>query len=575
LSCFLTLVCVAGGVAGCRFVRGSDRKDPGDTAGVVTRRLTGDAWLDGKLPASILKGTPVRGGQAIVQIDVDPPNLNINVESEYWGAQVVFEHVSETLVANDRYDDPQFRIVPALAERWEISPDKLSYTFHLRHGVRWHDGHAFSARDVIATFDKIQDPNSKAAAIRAYTQDIDQYRALDDYTVQFRLKKPYFLVMDGVFASVIIQPAHIIERMSGSQYSEAATNPLNRAPIGTGPFRFDYWKSGQAISLVRNEQYWGKPAYLDRVVFRIVPEAPVAIELAQRGELDVVARVRTNQWVKLNHSPLERRFYRSLFYDANYGWIGWNLVRPQFREAQVRKALTMLVDRPGIINALEFGLAMPTTCHFYWGSNACDKTLLPLPYDPVRAVSLLEAAGWADHDGDGTRDRNGVPFRFNFMIPSGSEAAARMATKMKEDFARAGIDLILQRVDWSAFVRRVTTHDFDACTMFWSGNSRDDPTQIWSSASIDGGSNFVSFSNAVADRIMREARVELDDDRRDALYRQLGRILYDEQPYTWLYVRPQLALISKRLHGVKTSLLGWGFEDWWVTDALVPRSRAD
>jgi peptide/nickel transport system substrate-binding protein len=537
--------------------------------------LTGDPWQDGELPPAVIQGTPVDGGQAVVQIDSDPPTLNINVESEYWGAQVVYGHVSETLVANDRYDDPRFRIVPALAERWEISSDKRTYTFHLRHGVRWHDGYAFSARDVIATFDKIQDPNSKAASIRAYTQELERYRSLDEYTVEFSLKRPYFLVMDGVFASVVIQPAHVIERMNGVQYSEAATNPLNRAPIGTGPFRFESWKSGQAITLVRNEQYWGNRAHLDRLIFRVVHEAPVAIELSERGELDVVSRVRANQWVKLTHSSLARRFHRSLFYDANYGWIGWNQLRPQFRDARVRKALTMLVDRPGIINSLEFGLAKPTTCHFYWGSNACDKTLLPLPYDPVQAAALLDGAGWVDRDGDGTRDRNGVPFRFNFMIPSGSEGAARMATKMKEDFARAGIDLVLQRVDWSAFVRRVTMHDFDACTMFWSLSSRDDPTQIWATSSINGGSNFVSFDNPEADRLIREARVELDDNRRDAMYRQLGRILHDEQPYTWMYVRPQLALISKRLRGVRNSLFGWGYEDWWVIDARESRSRGD
>jgi peptide/nickel transport system substrate-binding protein len=268
---------------------------------------------------------------------------------------------------------------------------------------------------------------------------------------------------------------------------------------------------------------------------------------------------------------LSQRFHRSLFYDANYCWIGWNQLRPQFRDPQVRRALTLLVDRPGIINSLEFGLAKPTTCHFYWASDACDKNLSPLPYDPVQAVELLDRAGWIDHDGDGIRDREGLRFRFNFMVPSGSESAGRMATKMKEDFARAGIELVLQRVEWSAFVRRLTTHDFDACTLIWSGNSRDDPTQIWASASIEGGSNFISYSNPAADRLMRDAREELDDTRRNALYRELGRILYDEQPYTWMYVRPQLALISKRVRGVQNTLLGWVYEDWWVAES---RQRA-
>lgn len=572
----LALLCLCSSIAGCRFVRGKQRRDRDVVAQpTVAQTATGDPWLDGELPASILSGNPKRGGEVVVQIGADPPNLNPNIEPDYWGSQIVSGHISESLVTNDRYDDPEFRIKPALAERWQISSDKLKYTFFLRRGVRWHDGQPFSARDVIATFDKIQDPSSKAAAIRSYTQEIESYRSVDDYTVEFRIKRPYFLLMDGVFASVVIQPAHIIGSMTAVNYSEAATNPTNRAPIGTGPFRFSSWKSGQSISLVRNEAYWGQAAYLDRLVFRIVHDAPVAIELAERGEVDVVTRVRASQWVKLTHSPLSRRFHRSRFYDANYAWIGWNESRPQFRDAKVRKALTMLIDRPGIINALEFGLAKPTTCHFYWASNACDHGLLPLPYDPVQAIALLEEAGWADHDGDGVRDRDSQRFRFHFMVPTGSEEAARMGTKMKEDFARAGVELVLQRVEWSAFVRRLTTHDFDACTLLWAGNPRDDPTQIWATSSIDGGSNYISFSNPKADRLMQEARVELDDERRDSLYRELGRILYDEQPYTWMYVRPRLALISKRLRGVRNTLLGWVFEDWWVAEQRQPAQGRD
>jgi len=151
------------------------------------------------------------------------------------------------------------------------------------------------------------------------------------------------------------------------------------------------------------------------------------------------------------------------------------------------------------------------------------------------------------------------------MIPASSDEAARIGTKMKEDFARAGIDLKLQRVEWSAFVRRLTTHDFDACTLLWSSEPRGDPTQIWSSSSIDGGSNFISFSNPIADKLMQDARSELDDGRRDEMYRQFGRILYNEQPYTWLYVRPTMTLLSHRIRGVRQTLLGWVLEDWWLS----------
>lgn len=552
---------------GCRFVSGGEARERTESRQIQAQRLTGDPWIDGVLPEEVLLGAPRRGGQVTVQIDADPTSLNSNIDSDYWGSQIVANHIVQTLVSSDRYDDPRFQLRPELAESWSISPDQRTYTFNLRRGVKWHDGAEFSARDVIATFDKVQDPTSKCASMRAYTQDIVSYESPDAYTVRFQVNQPYFLMMDGVFASVIIQPAHIIKGMSGTAYSEAATNPLNRAPIGTGPFRFIRWVNGQLLELARNDDYWGNKPHLDRLLFRIVREAPVSLELAERGELDVVSRVRAAQWVRLAAAPLRKTFNRSLYYDANYRWIGWNQLRPQFQSPRVRRALTMLIDRPGIINALEFGLAKPTDCHFYWASHACDASLPPIPYDPIQAVALLESEGWRDHDGDGIRDKAGLPFQFTFLVPSVSEEAARMGTKMKEDFYRAGIDVRLQRVEWSAFVRRVTNHDFDACTMLWASGPRSDPTQIWSSQSIDGGSNFVSFRNTSADELMQRARVELDDDRRDSLYRLFGKILYDEQPYTWIYVRPRMSLYSKRLRGVRNSLLGWQFEDWWVTDA--------
>lgn len=551
-------------LCGCRFVRGDDKKSDRTHQGPPDSRPTGNSWVDGKLPASVRQGQPRSGGELVFQIDIDPPSLNTIVDSDYWAAQITSNHVYESLITVDPYDEPRFRFVPALAQTWEVSPDGRVYTFHLRHDVLWHDGQHFSAADVVATFDKIQDTTSKAASIRAYTQEIERYEAVDDSTVRFYLRRPYFLIMDGVFASVPIQPSHVIRKMSGVSYSEAATNPINRAPIGTGPYRFEKWDNGQMISLRRNLDYWGKKPHIDRVIFRIVHEESVMLELAERGEVDVVSRVRANQWIKLTQSRLQEKFNRVLFYEANYRWIGWNLRRPQFRDSRVRRALTLLTDRPGIINSLQHGLAKPTVCHFYWASTACDQALQPLPYDPVQAVQLLEQAGWTDHDGDGIRDFQGHRFEFSFMIPVASEEAARIGTKMKEDFSRAGIELKLQRVEWSAFVRRLTTHDFDACTLLWSGEPRGDPTQIWSTSSIQGGSNYISFSNPLADRLMQEARSELDDNRRDRLYREFGRILYDEQPYTWLYVRPTMALISRRIKGARETLLGWVLEDWWI-----------
>jgi peptide/nickel transport system substrate-binding protein len=549
----------------CRYWSGADaaRAHAEPTAG--TQLVASDDWHDGRLPLPRADEVPRRGGEIVVRINSEPPSLNVVVDSDWLAAQITEHRVYESLIDADPYDHPNYRHRPSLADRWAVSPDQLVYTFWLRRDVVWHDGRPFTARDVLATFDKVQDPTTKAMHIRAYTRELAAYRAVDEYTVEFRFKRPYFLVLDGIFVGVPILPAHVIAKLTGSQFNESASNPLNRQPIGTGPFRFDSWISNQSISLTRNDSYWGRAPYLDRVTFRIVKDAAIAMEFANRQDLDAVTRLRAEQWVNMDRGRLQPHYNRSLFYEANYSWIGYNENRRFFRDRSVRRAMTMLIDRPGIIKALQHGLARPTTCHFYLESPACDPKLEPLAYDPVAAIALLEAAGWRLAPGESVRSREGGRFAFSLMIPASSEESARTATLIKESLLRAGIDMRLQRVEWSAFVRRLRDHDFDACTLAWaSGSPRSDPTQVWHSSSIAGGSNYVGFDSPQADAIIDAARSEFDDERRNRLYREFGRILHEEQPYTWLYVHPTMTLIHRRVHGVRTSLSGWRYEDWWV-----------
>ncbi|HET8937906.1 MAG TPA: ABC transporter substrate-binding protein [Polyangiales bacterium] len=529
----------------------------------VTKQALQDGWQQGKLPASVLEGKPQRGGELVVGVEFEPASLNTILSSDWIAKKIAHTRVYESLVRVDANDDPRYAIVPQLAERWEITPDGRVYTFHLRHDVRWHDGKAFSARDVIATFTKLQDPLTLAASTRADFAELEAFSAPDDYTVVLTWKRPYFLVLDAI-AELPIQPAHMIEALSAEQYNQAADNPLNRAPIGTGPFKFVEWESSSKIALERNPAYWGRPAYLDRLIFRIVGDATVRMQLAERGEIQLLHRVKSDQWMSMGSPELRAHWNRSRFYAATYEWIGWNQQRSFFADTRVRRALTMLVDRPGIIDKLLYGLMRPTTCHFYWASAACDPDQEPLPYNPSAAIASLDAADIKDHDGDGVRDRKGRAFRFTLSVPSSSRDAGRVAAKIKEDLARSGIDMQIERVEWSAFLKRMNEHDFDATMLMWGGDARMDPTQVWHSSSIDGGSNFISYRNSEINRLIEQARVTLNADARNVLYRKFGAILHAEQPYTFLYVRPELDLLHERVKGARPNLYWWQFEDMWL-----------
>lgn len=527
-------------------------------------------WRDGRLPPEIAAGTPRRGGQVTVQLFSEPPSLNHLIDPDAWTVRMVHGFVYEPLVAIDPYDDPDYGHVPVLAERWEVSEDGRTYTFHLRRGVRWHDGTPFTAKDVVATFDKIQDPTTKAVHVRAYTEDLERYEALDEHTVRFVWKRPYFLTLD-FFADQPILPAHVIAKLSGAEFNEAKTNPLNRHPIGTGPFRFVEWKPGERIVFERNDAYWGRKAWLDRLTFRIVPDPVVALQLAERGELDLVTRIVPQTWGELDR--LRDRFYRWRYHEAGYTYVGWNEARPMFADKRVRRAMTLLIDRPGIIGGLMGGLPLPTACEFYWKGPDCPANVRPLPYDPAAGRRLLAEAGWKDSDGDGLLDKDGAPFRFSLLVPATSVELERIATKVKDDLSRSGIDLEVRKVEWAALLGRLRDHDFDACALAWSGGPRTDPAQIWHSDAVKDGSNWVGFRSAKADALIDEAKTTLDDTKRHALYHHLVRLLHDEQPYTWLYVRPRLELVSRRIHGLRPSLMYWQWEDGWVEDAAPAPER--
>jgi peptide/nickel transport system substrate-binding protein len=561
-------------VGSCRCVEGKPKGAGAAKSAANTGSGTGEAdshWQKGTLPPSVTEGTPKRGGEVTIHVFSEPPSLNPIVDSDRWAKRLVAHHVYEALVGVDPYDHPEYDYVPELAESWDVSDDHLVYTFHLREGVKWHDGKDFTARDVIATYDKIRDETTRAAHIRSYLEELDSYEALDEHTVRFTWKRPYFLAMDTPFFDVPIQPAHLIAELSGTDYNEAATNPLNRHPIGTGPWVFERWQAGEKIVYSRNGAYWGDQAHLDRLIFRIVTDESIALQLAQREELDLVTRVEAEAWAHMDEETLRTKYHRSKFYDNNYAWIGWNLRRPYFEDPEVRRALTMLVDRRKMIDKLFYGLYKPAHCHFYWASEACDFDYEPLSYDPPAAAKQLQDSGWSDSNEDGVRDKNGVELSFTLMVPASSEAAARMATKLKEDFARAGVAMDVQRVKWSSYLTRLREHEFDACTLLWGGSTpRMDPTQIWHSSSVRGGSNYIGFESDKADQIMEDARVIFDDDKRNALYKELGQLLWKRQPYTFLWVRPRLSLLHERVKGARDSLMFWQYRDLWVDDGSEP-----
>jgi peptide/nickel transport system substrate-binding protein len=234
----------------------------------------------------------------------------------------------------------------------------------------------------------------------------------------------------------------------------------------------------------------------------------------------------------------------------------------------VRRALTMLLPRDAIRDRIYHGLAMVITGNFMPGTPESNAEVEPWPFDPAQATGLLEAAGWIDSDGDGIRDKEGTPFRFEITITNANEVAERICTVYQEELARVGIKMDIRTLEWASLLERVNTRQFDAMMMGWSMPPDPDPYQVWHSSQMDAGSNYIGFNHPEADKIIEDARVSFDAAERAALYNRFHTILHEEQPYTFLLAPKELLAVSKRVHGVNIYTYGPDSVEWFVPKDL-------
>lgn len=501
---------------------------------------------------------PVDGDWLIYHLSAEPATLNPITATDAYEGTVNNKKIYETLIERN---NETLELEPLLAESWEISEDKLKYTFKIREGIKWHDGTPFTSEDIVFSYKTIMNPKVDTPQLRSYFQEIRDVKAIDDLTVEFTYARPYFLALEFCGGMPIV-PKHIFDE------GDFNTNPAGRAPIGTGPYKFVKWTTGRDIVLKKNPDYWGEKPKLNKIVFKIITDQTVAFQVLKRKDLDV-SGLTPIQWERQTSSPaFEESFDKLSYFTPNYSYIGWNSKRPFFADKQVRTAMTHLVNRELILDKILYNLGTIVTNPFYINSPEYDKSIKSLDYNPAKAEELLEKAGWIDHDGDGIRDKDGVKFAFEFLIPGGSETGEKIATILKEELDNTGIEMDIRKTEWAVFTTRLTERNFDAVTLAWSMGVESDPYQIWSSTQAESGSNFIGFKNEEADKLIEEARTEFDRENRKELYRRFAEIIHEEQPYTFLFCRKSTVAVNKRFENVVVYPLGIDPVEWHVPQPL-------
>jgi peptide/nickel transport system substrate-binding protein len=485
------------------------------------------------------KETPVAGGTIIRHLESDCKTLN-------W---VLYTTTYEDYVLRCLYDnlldyDSDMKMIPVLAESYSVSKDHLRITVRLRDNLRWHDGVPITAEDVKFTMDKILDPAIPAVNKKSWFSKLDKVEVIDDKTVDFVWKEPY-----APSIHALTQVAPIPKHIYGS--GDFLTNPANRAPIGSGAFKFEEWKTGQSITLVRNDDYYAGKPYADRIIFRVIPDRGAALNALKIGELDEM-RLRQIQWETQTTDPdFLAKFEKYSYYVPQYNYLAWNCRSTLFSDRRVRRAMTMLFDRKTVNEKIYSGAAQEISGPYYFKSWAYDPSVKPLPFDPQAAMKLLDEAGWVDTDGDGIREKNGVDFEFEFYIASGSQIGLDFGQLLQEECKKAGIKVKIRQLEGATFFDKVYNGEYDAAALAWRLDNDPDIYDTFHSSQVPPyGLNHTFYSNPTVDSLLEAGRVEFDQEKRAEIYHQVHRLIAEDQPYTFVNAVPEKRAISKRIGNV-------------------------
>jgi peptide/nickel transport system substrate-binding protein len=553
------------------------------------------------MPAVDTNGA-VTGDWVIQRELADPQRLNPITVQDAIGQELSYYIFERMLWAADR---TTYETLPWLAESYpDISEDHLEYTFRLKKNITFSNNTPLTGDDVIFTFKAIKNPLVDDAALRNYYASLKKVELVngDKYTIKFTMSKPYFKAK-GVLgdAQIMCKQTMDPEGLTDKYGWEETDNPTiaqknqslkkfadffnseeaGRNPkylIGSGPYIFEKWETGQYVELKRNPNYWNRDSsfgrvYPEKIILKVIQDESAAIVSAKNKEVDVMYLNKPIDYVKTMSNPEEFDLKNADPTEPRFDYIGWNMKSPLFSDKRVRWALSYLVDRKTIIDKIHYGMAVPVESPVYFQDKKHFNPDLPLlNYDPGKAKQLLKEAGWIDSDEDGTLDKTidgrKIDFKFTFLLNT-NESRKQAILVVIDALKKVGIQAEIQAIEWSVYLDKTKKHEFDATMGAWIlTDYPPDEFQIFHSSQMLGeGSNFTSYKNPEADSIMERYRIEFDENTRIELIKRLQKILYDDRAYTFLWTPKAKYVYGKRFKNVRwypTPITSYQLTEWWV-----------
>jgi len=458
-----------------------------------------------------------------IAVEADATKLDPQLGTDIPSANVYYGKIYEGLVTQDK----NMNIMPVLATSWK-QVNSTTWDFNLRQGVKFQDGTPFNAQAVIATFQRIEDPKTASPRASLFKM-IKSMKAINDYKVEFVTKYPFAPMLANLshYSAGIISPAAI------QKYG----NNLGQHPVGTGPFSFQSWTPGSAITLVRNDSYWGPKPTLQKVVFQVVPEDATRLAMLQTNQVQLDDTVSPDDLSQLKNSTSV-----NLVETPGLGndYLGFNLKIKPYDNVKVRQAIAMALDKSSIVQGVWNGVGSVANGPMGPMVFGYDANLPSYAYDLNKAKQLMAQAGFA----------NG----FNTTLWTNNDPSReKLAEVIQSQLKGIGVNIQIKTMDWAAYLAATGQGNGDGMYLLgWSNMTGDaDYNQyfLFDTEAEGNTGNRSFYSNPQVDKLIQEGRLETNPTKRLAIYAQAQQIEVQDAPMVFLHNSTFLTATTSNVKG--------------------------
>lgn len=451
-----------------------------------------------------------------------------------------------------RIDPETGKMKPELASSWEFSEDLSSITYYLRTDVKWWDGEPVTAEDVLYTYEKMADPNFGYPDI-ARIRFIKKTELIGTYAIRFTFDRVYADLLTD--SDIMPVPKHVFEKIK---------TEFGKKPIGNGPYKIKEFSAGSALVMVANEGYYrGKPP-LDEIDLINFASPDSMIAAFSQGSLDLILDISPTAAKSLSAN-------KNLTVDSrpgsSYTYVGWNLSNEDLKDKDIRKAIGMAINRSKILNDIFAGMGtlslgpLPPTS---WGYS---EDIAPVEYNPVKAKEVLRKKGYDDKNKNGYLEKNNKEFTLNIITNIENPDRVAILGNIVNDLKNLGIKVNARELDAATFIQSLVARNFDGFVMGWSVSDKIDPTAYWSSEPGKGKFNFVSYKNRTIDSLIDEGLTMLNRKKAKETWGQFQKIVYEDQPYTFLIVPNRISASYLRVKGAGEGIQLASAYSYWIPEA--------